>query len=171
MNEGNYNPYTKVQRSEDTRLKQSLEKHYVKLRKMEQKKYRKPHMSEALLDIASLVGCPAITESDALSRHEASLEQTSDDDLNDADKSSLFSKFTATKRPAGFFGTQVGEIHNHSGEINVTLNKAVHPKKVYKDDAIDKSDQKEYSRTTGNRSPVQASLTESNLKKLHQQQR
>ena len=124
MHEGNYNPYSKAQQSEDTRLKQSLEKHYVKLRKMEQKKYRKPHMSESLLDIASLVGCPAVTESDALSRHEASLEQTSEEDLLEAEKSSLFSKFSVSKRPAGFFGTQPGEVHNHSGEINVTVNKA-----------------------------------------------
>ena len=58
-----------------------MEKHYSKLRKMELKKYRKPHMSEALTEIATLVGCSKITESDALSRHEASLEQTSDEDL------------------------------------------------------------------------------------------
>ena len=120
MKEGNYNPYSKFQLNEDTRLKQALEKHYVKLRKMELKKYRKPNMSEALLDIATMIGVSNITESDALSRHEASLEQTSDEELADADKSSLFSKFSVTKRPAGFFGTQPGEVHNHSGEINVT---------------------------------------------------
>ena len=74
MKEGNYNPYSKFQQNEDTRLKQALEKYYVKLRKMELKKYRKPNMSEALLDIATMIGVSNITESDALSRHEASLD-------------------------------------------------------------------------------------------------
>ena len=70
---------------------------------MERKKYRKPMVSEALLDLATLIGCVKNTETDALSRRGQSLGESSDDE--DADKSSLFSKFTHTKRPAGFFGT------------------------------------------------------------------
>ena len=147
VQEGNYNPYSTAQKNEDGRLKQAIEKHFRKLRKMELMKYRKPHTSEALLDMAKLIGCDKLTETDALSRHEASLEQTSDEDIADADKSSLFSKFTASKRPAGFFGTQPGELNNHSGEINdvsVTVDKTVKPKRrLHRDDTIEKSDQKE----------------------------
>ena len=73
-NEGNYNPYSKAQKSEDDRLKQAIEKHYVKLRKMELKKYRKPNMSEALLEMANLIGCSNVTETDGLSNHKASLD-------------------------------------------------------------------------------------------------
>jgi len=84
---------------------------------MERKKYKKPNMSEALHDMTNLIGCTIIvSDTDNLSRREASLGQTSSDDENE--RSSLFSKFTSTKRPAGFFGTQPGEIHNHTGEIN-----------------------------------------------------
>lgn len=138
--EGNYNPYSKVQKSDDTRLKQAIEKHYVKLRKMELKKYRKPNMSEALLEMATLIGCANITETDALSKHDGL--STSEEDIADADKSSLFSKFTATKRPPGFFGTQPGEANNHSGEINissVTVDKP-QPWRLHRDDTIEKSD-------------------------------
>lgn len=133
---------------------------------MELKKYRKPHMSEALMEIATLVGCTKVTESDALSRK--SLEQTSDEDLNNAEKSSLFSKFSVSKRPAGFFGTQPGDVHNHTGEINVTVEKsaAFHsPKRPYRDDTIEKSDQKELANRSANISPA---LTESNLSKFTQ---
>ena len=135
---------------------------------MEIKKYRKPHMSEALMEIASLVGCTKVTESDALSRK--SLEQTSDEDLNNAENSSLFSKFSVSKRPAGFFGTQPGDVHNHTGEINVTVDKSASfkspaKKKPYRDDTIEKSDQKELANRSSNLSPA---LTESNLSKFTQ---
>ena len=81
---------------------------------MERKKYKKPMFSEALIDMATLIGCAKNTETDAFSRKEASLGETSDDE---ADKSSLFSKFTHTKRPSGFFGTQPLEVNNNQGEI------------------------------------------------------
>ena len=35
---------------------QTVAQHYDKLKKMERKKYKKPHMSEALLDMARLGG-------------------------------------------------------------------------------------------------------------------
>ena len=57
IQEGNYNPYSKEQKYEDTRLKQTLEKYYTTMIKMERKKYRKPNMSEALIDMATLIGC------------------------------------------------------------------------------------------------------------------
>ena len=181
--EGNYNPYSKAQKYDDTRLKEAIEKHYVKLRKMEQRKYRKPHLSEALVEMANLIGVKNMTETDALSRHDGL--SSSDEDIADAEKSSLFSKFTATKRPAGFFGTQPGENNNHSGEINissVTVDKA-QPWRLHRDDTIEKSDQKGQPRS-GNVSPVRAhhqgtssqkqaqnlrALTESNLSKFQKQ--
>ena len=85
--------------------------------KMERKKYKKPLMSEALQELSNLLGCTHISDTDNLSRHEASLERTSSDE--DDDKKSLFSKFTSSKRPAGFFGTKPGETNNHTGEINI----------------------------------------------------
>ena len=71
---------------EDAKLKVTLEKHYTKLVKMEKTKYRKPYVSEALSDMAKLLGCNKVPERDLL-------EHTSDSDT-DADKSSIFSKFT-----------------------------------------------------------------------------
>ena len=100
---------------EDARLKVTLEKHYTKMVKMERTKYRKPYISEALADMANLLGCTKAPEKDLWSCKEVSLDQTSSDDM-DADKSSLFSKFTQTKRPAGFFSSEPGEVNNHTGE-------------------------------------------------------
>ena len=52
--------------------------------KMEKKKYRKPHMSEALLELSNLIGCTHVsTEGDALSRHGDGLDQTSSDEEAD----------------------------------------------------------------------------------------
>ena len=97
---------------EDARLKVTLEKHYTKLVKMERTKYRKPYVSEALADMAKLLGCTKAAEKDLWSEKEFS-----DEDI-DADKSSIFSKFTSSRRPAGHFSTEPGEINNHSGENN-----------------------------------------------------
>ena len=99
---------------EDARLKVTLEKHYTKLVKMERTKYRKPFLSEALADMAKLLGCTKAPEKDLWSQREGT-QETSDEDI-DADKSSIFSKFTSSKRPAGHFSTEPGEIHNHTGE-------------------------------------------------------
>ena len=82
---------------------------------MERTKYRKPYVSEALTDMAKLLGCTKAPDKDLWSQRHGSLEQTSDEDI-DADKSSIFSKFTYSKRPAGHFSTEPGEIHNHTGE-------------------------------------------------------
>ena len=57
MLEGNHNPYTKEQAADDTRLTQTIEKHYQKLIKMENKKYSKPFMSESLTEMAAMIGC------------------------------------------------------------------------------------------------------------------
>ena len=83
--------------------------------KMERKKYRKPNFSESLYEMAQVIGCQHVTETDALSRHEASLGNSSEE--GDSARNSLFSKFTSTKRPSGFFGTQVGDVNNNSGEV------------------------------------------------------
>ena len=57
MHEGNHNPYTKEQAASDAKLKQTVERHYQKLQKMESKKYLRPFMSESLADMASMLGC------------------------------------------------------------------------------------------------------------------
>ena len=116
--EGNYNPYTKQQIHDDTRLKETMQKYYTKMVKMERKKYRKPLYSESMIEMAQLIGCQQGTETDNLSRHEASLGNSSDE--GDTERNSLFSKFTSTKRPSGFFGTQIGEANNNSGEVSVS---------------------------------------------------
>ena len=75
------------------------------------------------------------------------MDQTSDEDV-DIDAKSLFSKFSTTKRPAGFFGTQPGENNNHSGEIEIIMKQSLSkekqksPKRRNLDDTINKSDQK-----------------------------
>lgn len=53
---GNYNPYSKHEAHEDDKLKQAIEKFYLKMAKMEKRKYMGPFFSEALTEIASLVG-------------------------------------------------------------------------------------------------------------------
>lgn len=50
-----------------------MEKYYVKLAKMERKKYRKPLLSEALQSLAQLIGVVKQSETDALSVHAGSL--------------------------------------------------------------------------------------------------
>ena len=77
---------------------------------MEAKKYSQPFMSESLAEMATFIGCVKnSTTTDALSRKEASLGRSSDDEAND--KQSVFSRFTSSKRPPGYFGTQIGELH------------------------------------------------------------
>ena len=56
------------------------------------------------------------------------MDQTSDEDV-DIDAKSLFSKFSTTKRPAGFFGTQPGENNNHSGEIEIIMKQSLSKEK------------------------------------------
>jgi len=119
--EGNYNPYSKEQAAEDVHLKQTLEKHHAKLDRMEKSKYRKPLFSEAMLDLAGVLAVRAPEPSDALSRAENSLERSVE--AEDAEKHSLFSKYTASKRPAGFFGTAVGDAHQHSDEVAPVKNR------------------------------------------------
>ena len=66
---GNYNPYSKAMAKEDVTLKSTLEYYYLKMVKMEQKKYKKPNLSESLLDMASLIGCDRLRpEGDDLSQ-------------------------------------------------------------------------------------------------------
>lgn len=55
--EGNHNPYTREQATDDAQLKATIEKHYQKLIKMEEKKYSKPFMSQSLADMATFIGC------------------------------------------------------------------------------------------------------------------
>ncbi len=106
--EGNYNPYSKEQASEDSRLKQTIAQHYEKMKKMERKKYKKPLMSEAVFDMLKLVGdLKTKSDNDELSRRDGEIDASSDGD--DIEKQSLFSKFTSSKRPVGFFGNQLGE--------------------------------------------------------------
>ena len=54
---GNYNPYSKAMAKEDVTLKSTLEYYYLKMVKMEQKKYKKPNLSESLFEMAELIGC------------------------------------------------------------------------------------------------------------------
>ena len=100
--EGNHNPYSKEQFAEDAHLKLTIEKHYQKLLKMEGKKYSRPFMSESLADMAAMIGNMKNSQTtDALSKK--SLGKSSDDDEND--RQSIFSRFTQSKRPQGYFGT------------------------------------------------------------------
>ena len=84
---------------------------------MERKKYRKPLLSEALNTLANLIGVVKKSETDELSVHAGSLQGTTDDD-EAAENNSIFSKFTGTKRPTGFFGTKIGDANQNSGEAS-----------------------------------------------------
>ena len=91
---------TKVKDSEDTRLRQLVEKHYRKMVRMEKGKYSTPRFSEALKDIANFLGCQndPVQNDDHLSKEE-SLERdvaTSDSHF------SGFSRFSTSNRPSGF---------------------------------------------------------------------
>ena len=65
---------------------------------MEKKKYLQPYLTESLAEIADVIGCfKSKATEDCLSVSDKSSEE---------DAQSIFSKFTSTKRPSGFFGTQ-----------------------------------------------------------------
>ncbi len=97
VQEGNYNPYTKQEAAEDSKLKKAIEKFYTKMLAMEKKKYLQPYLTESLTDMAVVIGCLKLKGPDDL------LSAT--DKSSEEDEQSIFSKFTATKRPSGFFGT------------------------------------------------------------------
>ena len=147
-----------------------MEKYYVKLAKMERKKYRKPLLSEALQSLAQLIGVVKQSETDALSVHAGSLQVTTDEE--DAENNSLFSKFTGTKRPTGFFGTNIGDANNNSGEVNLRgkdhsdheqlrdknnasgFDKHERKRRANKDTLVNKSDQKGEPVGSDGRSPL-----------------
>ena len=84
---------------EDLRLRQTVEKHYRKMIKMEKVKYLAPRFSEALKDISVYLGCynEPKKEVDLLSKEETERDaQTSDSHF------SGFSRFSTTNRPSGF---------------------------------------------------------------------
>jgi len=142
VQEGNYNPYSKQDANEDSRLKQAIGKFYTKMLIMEKKKYLQPYLSESLTEMATVIGClKQQIPDDALS---ASQESSEDED---GDRESLFSKFTASKRPSGFFGTQT-TLKQHSTEVIVApttsegkLFNEKHTTKRFQDNTM-KSDQK-----------------------------
>ena len=91
---------TKVKDSEDTRLRQLIEKHYRKMVSMERSKYIAPRFTEALKDIASFLGCM-----NEPTKHEDNLSQDEslDRDVQTSDSHfSGFSRFSTSHRPSGF---------------------------------------------------------------------
>ena len=91
---------TKVKDSEDTKLRQLVEKHYRKMVRMEKAKYSTPRFSEALKDIASFLGClnDPVKNDDELSR-----EDSQGRDIATSDSHfSGFSRFSTSNRPSGF---------------------------------------------------------------------
>ena len=86
--------------SEDTRLRQVIEKHYKKMVRMEKVKYTAPRFSDALKDLSVFLKCyqDPKTEDDHLSKEESFEReaQTADSQF------SGFSRFTNTNRPSGF---------------------------------------------------------------------
>ena len=126
--------------------------------KLEKRKYLKPNFSESLKEMAILIGCVVTSqETDALSRG-SSLGETNPDD--DADQKSLFSKYTTSKRPTGFFAGPGESRNDHSGEISVEksgrafYNEKHIPRRALQDNSM-KSDQKgdPSSRIRSNKSP------------------
>ena len=117
VQEGNYNPYSKEEAQSDARLKDTIGKYFEKMAALEKRKYLKPNLSESLQEMAILAGWTGTaTETDALSKG-SSLGDTNPD--GDADQKSLFSKYTVSKRPTGFFAGPGEKRNDHSGEISV----------------------------------------------------
>ena len=118
VQEGNYNPYSKAQAAEDAHLKEIIRKFLKKLVKMERKKYTAPRLSEALKDLASLLNVTSsFIEKDAFSL-QGSNTNTSDDEEDDVN--SLFSKFTATRRPSLFYGDKLVQEASRNSTLNAT---------------------------------------------------